>query len=123
MQTRREGSVGAARVCERPRVLARAGRLGDDEEGEESARAVGDEVAAREEDEEDGGVVGGEELVSAGGRGKDGEVEEIGEEIGGAEVEDGVLWPGVGGGEAAVGIGEEGVSGEVDGGDAVEEGD
>lgn len=65
----------------------------------------------------------GEEPVSAGGRGEDGEVEEIGEEISGAEVEDGVLGLCVGGGEAAVRIGEESARGEVDGGDAVEEGD
>lgn len=123
MQTHRERSVGAARVRECPRVLTRARGLGDDEEREESARAVGYQIPAREEDEEHGGVVRGEERVSAGGGGEDGEVEEIGEEVSGAEVEDGVLGRSVGGGEAAVGVGEESARGEVDGGDAVEEGD
>ena len=77
MQTHRERSVGAARVRECPRVLTRARGLGDDEEREESARAVGYQIPAREEDEEHGGVVRGEERVSAGGGGEDGEVEEI----------------------------------------------
>lgn len=57
---------------------------------------MGDEEAAGDEDEESCYVVADEEYVA---RVEDDVVEEIGEEVGDAEIEDGVLCGGVGGGE------------------------
>ncbi|RXH89291.1 hypothetical protein DVH24_031648 [Malus domestica] len=112
--------VASPGVGERPDVLAEAGDLGEDQEGENGECAVGGDVAAGEEDEERGEVVADEEDVAGE---EDEVVEEIGEEVGDAVVEDGVLEKGVGGGESGGGVGEDGVSGEEYGGGAVGEGD
>lgn len=115
-----ELGVVAPGAGEGPGVLAGAGDLGEDEEGEQSVGAVGDEAPAGEEDEEGGKVVADEQNVA----GEEDEiVEEIGGEVGDAEVEDEILERGVGGGEAAGLVGEQSVGGQDDGGGAVEDGD
>lgn len=78
------------------------------------------DIPAGEEDEESGQVVADEEKIP----GVEHDVmQEIGQEVGDAVLEDGVLGPGVGGREAAGRVGEEGEGGEGDGGGAVGEGD
>ena len=108
VQFRGENDVVPPRPGQRPRVLARAGQLCEDEQREYGARAVGHEVPARDEDEERGEVVADEEEVA---RAEGEVVEEVHGEVGNAEVEDWVLGLGVRGGEAAVRVGEYGGSG------------
>lgn len=69
---------------------------------------MGRHVSAGEEDEERGQVVADEEDVTGE---EDDVVEKIGEEVGDAVIENGVLEAGVLGGEAGGRVGEYGVSG------------
>ena len=128
VKRRREGVVHAPgsrvltlpRPRDGPRVLARAGDLGEDEEDEDCERAMRDRVAAREDHEEGRHVVRDVEHVA---RVEKDVVKKICEEVGGAVVEDEFLEGGVGGSEAAVAIGEEGGEAEDCGGGAVKERD
>lgn len=92
-----------------PGVLTRASDFSEDEKDKDAESAVRDRMTGRQDNEESGEVVGDEEDV---GRVEGDVVDEIGQEIGGAEVEDQVLEGGVRGGEAAEGVGEEGGDGQ-----------
>jgi len=85
--------------------LARAGDLGEDEEHEDGEGAVRYGVAAREDNEERSHVVRDEEHVA---RVEGHIVEQIREEVGGAEIEDQFLEGSVGRCEAPLAVGEKG---------------
>lgn len=86
---------------ERPRVLAKAGDLREDEKDQDCVSPVGDQVPAGHEDEESGQVMSNEEQVTGV---KDEVVDEVHGEVGDAVIEDGVLGIGVEGGEATAGV-------------------
>lgn len=100
--------------------MASARDLRKDQQDQDRESAVADQVPAGEKDEESGQVVADEEKIL----GVEHDVmQEIGQEVGAAELEDGVLGLGVGGREATRRVGEQGEGGKDDGGSAVDEGD